>query len=168
MTVNQCLCGQFEFGSYDETGDAESYESYSTECGATTTRVFAQGHDAKLVGYMVRAELAGHEISRTQGGVKYTYPGAVAAANNISQELGDKANGQLLAAKARLARKATQKPRGRAKVEAPVEAPSAPRPTRGKVGRWVYEGTELNGRFTYTKKFGGEVTVEAGNWTEVN
>lgn len=176
-TIKQtrCFCQNFEFGEFD--GNNEDAISYDTNCSQSTTRIFAQGHDAKLVGFLVRAELAGEEIRLTEGGVAITFPGAVAAAGRVSDALADKAQAQLDAARARVAKKelaeARRAARKSAKKAKATEAAEAPAPThrdaRIKVGRWTYDATiELaTGQATYSKKLGGSVTVEAGQYSEV-
>jgi hypothetical protein len=94
--LHPCECSNWDFDL-----DVDRDDDYNTGCKATTIRVFAQGHDAKLVGFMVRAELAGHEISRRSGGMLVTYGGAVDAASKISEALAAKAEAQLAAARAR-------------------------------------------------------------------
>lgn len=161
-TRTRCLCSTFAFGSYGEDGSAESYTDYTTGCGETTTRTFAMGHDAKLVGYMVRAEMSGEEIAQVDGGMRTTFADAIHAAAAISDALAAKTAAQLDAAKARVARKM-------AKVEVPAEPTH--RVSDIKVGRWIYKNATINeatGEATYTPKLGKVRTVEAGKYTEVN
>ena len=179
MTTNQCTCQNFFFGTYGEDGSAESYEDYGTGCTQTTGRTFAQGHDAKLVGFMVRAELNGEEIAQVDGGMRVTFPGAVAAAASISPALGDKADAMMKAAIARLAKK-TAKPRvtktpkqamndlverqAAAELAKPVQ-----RQAKIKVGRWTYDATIFpNGTAAYVTKTGALKNAPAGTWTEIN
>lgn len=175
--TKRCLCSSFDFGTYGPDGSAESYEDYNTGCTQTTTRIFAQGHDAKLVGFMVRAELAGEEISTTDGGIRITHDGAVGAASKVSEALALKAQAQLDAARARIAKKvareAAKAARRSAKavqVEAPapvVEQPKT-REARIKVGRWTYDAViDAAGTATYSKKLGGTVELPSGEYTEV-
>jgi hypothetical protein len=168
-----CACRSFEFGSYDP--DTEQDDTYTTECAQTTTRVFAQGHDAKLVGFLVRAELAGEEISLIDGGMRTSF-GAVTAARAISEALAAKAQAQLDAAKARLAKAAAREASKTARKSAKAAAPkpeAKPEPTtrdaKIKVGRWTYDATidTATGEATYSKKLGGAVTVEQGGYQEV-
>ena len=184
MSVNKCECQNWFFGTYGEDGSAESFEDYGTNCTQTTGRTFAQGHDAKLVGFLVRADLAGEEIAKVDGGMRVTFQNATHAAGTISEALAAKADAMMAAAIARLQKKSnTSKSAVKiaemlaegvredereeaAELVEQVRQATTPRATRGKVGRWVYDGTEQDGRFTYSKKFGGEATVEAGNWTE--
>jgi len=171
-----CACRSFSFGTYGPDGSAESFEDYGTGCNQTTTRIFAQGHDAKLVGFLVRAQLAGEEIRRTTGGVVHTFPGAVAAAATSSDALALKAQAQLDAARARVAkaaaREATKAARKSAKAATPAPAPKAEpmtREARIKVGRWTYEATiDTKTQWaTYTKKLGGTVSIASTDYTEV-
>ena len=162
-----CTCRSFEFGVFDVDTD----EDYTTDCNQTTTRVFAQGHDAKLVGFMVRAELAGQEIRR--GSIHYA--GAVQAAASISEALAAKAQAQLDAAKARLAkgaaREAAKAARKSAKAAEAVEVKPEPatRQATIKVGRWTYPATidTKTGWATYSKKLGGTVSIASTDYTEV-
>ena len=166
--MNKCLCSQFAFGTYGDDGSAESFEDYTTECTRTTKNVFAQGHDAKLVGYLVRAELAGEEISIVRGGVKVTFPGAVSAAGTVSDALALKAEAQLTAAIARLAKAtARQAAKTARKAAKAVEAP-ADREVTIKVGRWTYDATVTStGVASYTNKKGAKVVLAQGEYTEV-
>jgi hypothetical protein len=168
-----CACRSFEFGSYDP--DTEQDDTYTTGCKQTTTRVFAQGHDAKLVGFLVRAQLAGEEISRIDGG-RVSFADAVTAANTISEPLALKAQAQLDAAKARIAKKAAREAAKAARKSAKAAAPAAPakpepttRQARIKVGRWEYDATIdiATGEATHTRKLGGTRTLALGEYKEI-
>lgn len=169
----KCTCSSFEFGTW--TGEVpegadpgDYYETTTTGCVESTWNTFAMGHDAKLVGFLVRAELAGQEIRHGST----TFPGAVQAARAISDRLADKAQGQLDKARTRKPRKAkATKPGLQAIIEAEVEAIEAPAPTveaQIKVGRWVYPAVidRATGRATYTNKKGAEITVARDQYTE--
>jgi hypothetical protein len=160
----QCTCQTFFFGTWGPDGSAESFEDYGTECTQTTGRVFAQGHDAKLVGFLVRAELAGEEIATVSGGMRRTFQDAVDAAASISQALAAKTEAQLIAAQKRAAKKAN-KPAKKAKAAAPQPTTRA---AKIKVGRWTYDAT-INeaGHATYTTK-SGQVTATSDKYTEIN
>jgi hypothetical protein len=184
-----CACRSFEFGTYDP--NTEQDDTYTTECNQTTTRIFAQGHDAKLVGFLVRAELAGEEISLTDGGMRTSFGGAVNAAGRISEALAAKAQAQLDAAKARLAkaasREATKTARKSAKAAAAPEAPAqrhnpmnpggavvvdlipSSRLANIKVGRWTYTARidSATGEAKYSNKLGVAKTVARGSYQEV-
>jgi hypothetical protein len=168
--LHACECSNWEFGSYGPSGSAESFQSTGTGCQAMTHRVFAQGHDAKLVGFMVRADTDGLEISKTTGGVKHTFPGAVDAAASISQALAMKAEVQLVAQNRRAAKKTVGKLAGKvAKDETKVTYLPTTRHATIKVGRWTYDATVeiATGEATYAKKLGGAVTAKLGEYTEV-
>jgi hypothetical protein len=170
--LTQCLCSSFDFGTFGEDGSAESYSDYNTGCTQTTTRVFAQGHDAKLVGFLVRAELAGEEISTSGGGMRMTYDGAVKAARTVSEALAAKAQAQLDAAKARLAKKAEVAARKAASRSAKkaVKVTETPkdRTATVKVGRWTYEA-KIDGATGYAliAKKTGPVSIPPTKYTEV-
>ncbi len=169
--TTRCNCSTWEFGSYGPTGDASDYDSYTTNCVETTARTFAMGHDAKLVGFMVRAEMAGEDISRDQGGMRVTYSGAVQAAATISEALAAKAQAQLDAAKARIAKKAAREATKTARKSAKAAAPApTTRTATIKIGRWTYEATITlaTGEAAFTTAKGEAKTAAAGKFTEIN
>jgi hypothetical protein len=167
----QCLCQSFEFGEFD--GENEAAISYDTNCNQTTTKTFAQGHDAKLVGYLVRADLAGEEMRIVEGGVAITFPGPVEAAGHVSEALAAKAQAQLDAARARIAKKAAREAaktaRKSAKAATAAEAPRvvAPVESQIKVGRWTYTAMVnlVSGEAVFTAKSGVERTLGRGEYT---
>lgn len=157
-----CTCSSFEFGTYDP--ETEQDDTFTTECSASTHSKFAMGHDAKLVGYLVRADMAGLEISRTEGGMRVTYQNAVHAASAISDKLAEKAQHQLDAAHRREMKKAS-KP-AKTKVAA-VPLPPANRAATIKVGRWTYPATiDSTGLATYTTKQGEIKALTSDKYTE--
>jgi hypothetical protein len=169
-TLHACECSKWEFDL-----DVERDDDYSTGCTAQTKRIFAQGHDAKLVGFMVRAELAGHDISRTDGGVLVTFGGAVHAAGKISEALAVKAEAMLTAqvAKATKKRHRTEVKAAGAKLalaeyqeakQAKAEIP--PIEAEIKVGRWTYPALveTVSGEATYTAKSGVVRTLARGEY----
>ncbi len=168
MATKTCVCAAFEFGTFEPNSDSD----YGTECRRTTTNIFAQGHDAKLVGFLVRAELAGDEIRVNNNGVVHSFHGAVHAAGTISEALAAKAQYQLDAARARLAKKelreANKAARKSAKAVKVAETPKD-RDARIKVGRWTYDAVidGKTGWATYTKKSGDSVHVAPTNFQEV-
>lgn len=159
--TTRCLCSSFEFGVFD----VETDEDYGTDCTQSTTKVFAQGHDAKLVGFLVRAELAGQEIRR--GSVHFA--GAVQAASSISSALAAKTQAQLDAAKARLAKKASKPLRGEVRIAKKAEAPApTKREATIKIGRWTYDATiDPNGFALYNTKKGECKSAKPGEYTEI-
>lgn len=172
MSMTKCLCQSFSFGSYGPDGSAESFTDYTTDCTQTTTRTFAQGHDAKLVGYLVRAEMAGEEIATVEGGLRITFGDAIKAAKSISDALAAKTEAQLDAARARLAKKAEMEASKKAKRSArkadKAEAAPALVATRIRVGRWEYDAMiDGEGKATYTSSKGEVTSREAGQYKVV-
>lgn len=54
-----CFCGAFELNDpADESGES----TFTTGCESTTVRMFAQGHDARLVSFLVSGHADGYEI----------------------------------------------------------------------------------------------------------
>ncbi len=160
--LKPCECSLWEFDL-----DVDRDDDYSTGCQAMTVRTFAQGHDAKLVGFMVRADIAGHEISKREGGMLVSYAGATHAAGTISDALALKASIQLEAQRARAAKKAS-KPARKA-TPAPAPAPLLPIEARIKVGRWTYDAKidRDTQAATYTTKLGATKTAKLGEYSQV-
>lgn len=180
--MNKCLCSQFEFGTFEINSD----DDYGTDCRQSTTRAFAQGHDAKLVGFVVRAELAGQEIRQNNGGVIHSFQGAVHAAGVVSEALAAKAQAQLDAARARVAKKAAREAAkaarksggaerklaeaaGLVKKEILAKATPEVRWVKIKVGRWEFDAkidakTEVA---TYTSRKGELKSVQPGEYRVV-
>jgi hypothetical protein len=67
-SLHGCACRMFEAGNRIdiEGGDVDFVDVRTTGCNASTTRLFAQGHDAKLVSLSARAPRGG--APRTQLG----------------------------------------------------------------------------------------------------
>lgn len=85
-----CACSNFEAHTRNE--DPNQIEILGTGCTRQTPRTFAQGHDAKLVSFLVAAELANLDIhSGRNSGVLRSHDGAYEAALAISDALGVKA-----------------------------------------------------------------------------
>ena len=176
-TLHRCECSNWDFGQW--TGEVpegadpgDYYETSGTGCQAMTNRTFAQGHDAKLVGFMVRAELGGLDINRNSGGVRHSFGGAVHAAQSISDALAAKAQGQMDAARARLAKKAVSRLTRKVTKAEIAEAKAAtkepePQLVKAKVGRWTYEGTigPVTRDFVYRNKLGQMKTAPEGKYT---
>jgi hypothetical protein len=183
-SLKPCECSKWEFGQFEPNTDTD----YNTQCTEQTKRSFAMGHDAKLVGFLVRAELAGDEIRVNNGGVVHSFQGAVHAAASVSEALAAKAQAQLDAARARIARKAAREAAKTARKSAKqamdtlvdrqaahevAEAKKA-QPTHRhatiKVGRWTYRAAieVATGDLIYTNKKGEDVALQAGQYTEVN
>lgn len=123
-----CSCGKFWAGTTtqpEEGGDLVIENERNTGCDAMTTRQFAPGHDAKLVSFLVAAELDGLELHDGEG----TSADAVTMLRN--RGLG------LLAHKAKRAleiglRKAQA---AKARAEAKAAKTAAPREVAAKVAK---------------------------------
>ncbi|MFF5214805.1 hypothetical protein [Micromonospora sp. NPDC000442] len=175
-----CRCSTFEVGEAFET----------TGCDRQTARLFAQGHDAKLVSFLVRAELDGKDIHwGRETGVLYSGD-AVTAAQSVSLALAAKAGAMLAKAQERAAKKAAKTK----KVEPEIDARElrdldelevddldsdpgvvdAPVPATGahgqtiKVGRWTYPGTVMpDGVAIYHDKKGHRRVARKGEFRVV-
>jgi hypothetical protein len=170
-----CYCRSFEFGEFD--GENENAVSYDTDCDQVTTRVFAQGHDAKLAGFLVRAEMAGEEIRVVEGGVAISGD-ARSMARRVSEPFEAKVVALIDAARRRVAKKAladaTKAARKSAKTaerklaeDAGVVVKLAPIEARIKVGRWEYDAQidRDTREATYAGKLGGSKTVAEGKYS---
>lgn len=83
-----CLCSEFEvIDPKDETGES----TFTTGCNLTTKRMFGQGHDARLVSFLVESYLDGYQIRHIKNGVASTYATPADAAALASDKLRDKA-----------------------------------------------------------------------------
>lgn len=145
-SLKDCACRSFEVGEEFETGGQPDRSIFTTECDRSTHSVFAQGHDAKLVGFLVRAHLDGQTLWRNAGGMLVTFSGPVEAARTISEALAVKAEKMLATAKRkadeRAARLADKEAKKTAKTNqptatettapVPAETKSAPRRRRAK------------------------------------
>lgn len=188
-TLQPCFCRSFEVGVDIGTDENPDVTIETTGCTQMTHRVFAQGHDAKLVSFLVRGELDGKDIrSGRDSGLVTTHAGAVAAAGLASPDLAAKAATMLRTGQ----RKADAKAASAAKREAAKQAkaekgaeraaalqarldakkdngePAGEQATpvipeahvKAKVGRWEYAGTENpDGTFTYISSTNGEAKV---------
>lgn len=132
--LRPCACSTFT--AYNTERDVE----YTTGCSRQTTRDFAPGHDARLKGHLISWAILGYEIrvgdttkSAEGWAASYGFGYMVAAGIKRSQERGQ--------AKADKIAKRIAK-----KAEADVKSVTA------KVGRWTYEGSLVNGTFTYVDK----------------
>ncbi|KOU97418.1 hypothetical protein ADK91_32830 [Streptomyces sp. XY511] len=138
-----CTCSQYEA------------DGQTTGCTATTARVFAPGHDAKLKGFLIRAGAAGVEVTRTDAAGHRTATSAEDAASpfifaNMVVAGIKRAQDKAVAKAARQAARAAKKVA--AKVEPAVEVTA-------KVGRWNRVGTVQGDTFTYTDAKGATKTT---------
>jgi hypothetical protein len=86
--AHPCLCGFFEVGNYE---DGNGDEVFTTGCDQSTMRQFAQGHDARLVSFLVDGHFDGYTIRLVRGGVATSFGNPGDAARTASDALGDKA-----------------------------------------------------------------------------
>lgn len=162
-------------------GDLTWDEELTTECAATTKRVFAPGHDAKLKSALIRWGAAGHEVTRDDDGVNTSadastlaakFPfGHMVAAGITRAEAKAAAKAERLAAKNDPAKKAAKKALQQAKQamtqaldEAKIDAGERgyklqADEVKAKVGRWLRVGTVEGDTFTYTDAKGATKTT---------
>lgn len=165
----------------DADGEMIDIEEISTGCTATTRNEFAQGHDAKLKSFLIKAGVAGYEVARVEGGLRVSNDAASMAreygfahmvvdgiAKGIAKKLAaaDRAERMHEAKAAKQAPKAAPAP----VVEELTEVEEAPEaqveaipagPVKAKVGRWTYEGVIVDDRFHYTSKLGQAKSTDA-------
>lgn len=122
--------------------DAETgFATLATGCTGVTTKTFAPGHDARLVGLLQTAQRLGGEASIPSGDLSVSYePAQLAAAIGMSDHLVDKV-------------------RFGGSVKKPGAKAAKPAPVQAKVGRWTYEGTVQGGEFTYVTAKGETKTT---------
>lgn len=160
----------------DEHGEMVDIEEIGTGCTATTKNEFAQGHDAKLKSFLIKAGIRGLEVAKVEGGLRMSSDAA-----NMAREYGfadmvvegiRKGVAKALAAQDRANRKheaqaAKAAPKAKAPAEPVVEVVDTARDVIAKVGRWTYKGTEDQGTFTYQSKLGGRKTTDKYEVVEV-
>ena len=95
-----CACSRFLLADVAGASEGEEPALFDTECSSTTLRVFAQGHDARLVSFLVSGEIDGLQARENRNGVVYTYDNAAHAAGSISGALGAKAEAAVARLKA--------------------------------------------------------------------
>jgi hypothetical protein len=112
---HDCLCSTFLLL---DPQDADT--KFDTECKSTTMRVFAQGHDARLVSFLVGGHFDGYSIAQdAQGGrVLFDNPGHAAA--SVSDALGEKADRAVANEKAKREAKDTKDKERQAAKDAKV------------------------------------------------
>lgn len=109
--LTPCACSNFEAHVAPTTGNvetdiAEDITILTTNCPRQTHNTFAQGHDAKLVSFLVQWDLAGYEIhSGRNSGVLRSHDSAETAGYAISAALGEKAARAIESAQAKALRK---------------------------------------------------------------
>jgi hypothetical protein len=84
--TKDCLCGNFEvFDPKDEDS------VFNTGCNQTTKRQFAQGHDARLVSFLVGGVADGYSLRMVKDGVSQSFATPEDAARTASEALAQKA-----------------------------------------------------------------------------
>lgn len=176
--LHACNCRNFEAGNRVdvEGGDVDFVNVRTTGCNASTTRLFAQGHDAKLISFLVAAEQDGLEIALVGQGSSWGR--AEDAARTISDALATKAANMIATAQAKAAKKAnkprvtkTPKQAMNDLVERQTAAILTPatREATIKRGRWTYAATiDTKTQWaTYTDKKGTAISVASTDYKEV-
>ncbi|MFF0395046.1 hypothetical protein ACFYSJ_04530 [Streptomyces sp. NPDC005248] len=152
----------------DLTWDAE----LTTGCTATTKRVFAPGHDAKLKSALIRWGAEGHEVTRDDDGVntsadaetqakKFIFANMVAAGIKRAQaKAAAKAEREAAKKALRQAKQAMTNALYEAKVDAGVRGyKRGSQEVTARVGRWERTGTVEGDAFTYTDAKGATKTT---------
>jgi hypothetical protein len=166
---HDCLCQSFEVA---DPKDEDSV--FTTGCEQTTKSVFAQGHDARLVSFLVDGHFDGYAIRQVVDGVAQTFPTPADAVAKVSTPLRDKAlkatenreardKAKKDAADAREAKKAEAKAakekaaadKAAAKEAAKTDGPKA-------TGAEVVAGSEEGDTTPLAE---GEVKIKVGRWT---
>lgn len=116
--LKACKCRDFEAHVMTDGGNPDDIEIVGTGCKAETNRLFAQGHDAKLVSFLVKWELDGLNIAYGRATGVLTHTDAVGAAGTVSEALAVKAQNALnKATEKEIARKARQDTKARKAAE---------------------------------------------------
>jgi hypothetical protein len=142
--VESCGCGGWTF--VDEDGEITA----QLTCRMGTTRTFAPGHDARLKGEFIRRGVQGEQVRLASGELIST----VQAAGRFG--FGHMVRDGIERRIAKLAERDVRRS-PKAKSAEPVPTPST---ERAKVGRWVYEGHEVEGWFYYTDKQGSSRSTD--------
>ncbi len=141
-----CLCRLFLLAKPED--DAE----FRSECAAETKSQFAQGHDARLVSFLVQGQLDGYQLFRDDEAGRIQFDDAGHAAASCSEALGQKADKAIQNAIARrdekaaraasrtIARAQAKAEREAAKEKAKAEKAAAPKDSKAKVVEGSQEG----------------------------
>lgn len=98
-----CACQTFELVGKDDPD-----EVFKTDCGRTTKSVFAQGHDARLVSFLVDGYMDGYALRRVVNSTASSYATPADAAGTVSEALRNKAATATVNAQAKAAAKAAK------------------------------------------------------------
>jgi len=160
--AHSCLCGHFEVRGKTED------EVFSTGCEQTTFSTFAQGHDARLVSFLVDGHFDGYSLWFVKDGErKFDTPaGAAAMASDALRDKAVKATAnrqtrveaknarEQARADAKAAREAAKQARAAEKAAAKAEGPKT---TGGEVAAGSAEGDG-------TPLAEGQVKIKVGRW----
>lgn len=83
-----CYCSTFEVGNYE---DGNEEDVFTTGCNQTTKGTFAQGHDARLVSFLVDGYLDGYKLRQVVGNKATMFATPAEAARTASDALAEKA-----------------------------------------------------------------------------
>ena len=119
----------------------------SATCTSETNRIFAQGHDARMVSILVAQVLSGATTGAGASEAIRRTGASEALVTKFLVALGNAVNKAQAKADRKAARTASK---GKPATE--VLATRADVVVRGKVGRWTYDGQVVDGQFRYTDK----------------
>lgn len=123
-SLHNCKCRDFwaEFDvATDENGAQVSERRETTGCERQTNRLFAQGHDAKLVSFLVKWEIEGGEIYYGRMTSERIGTDATGAARTISEALEGKTERALVKAMDKAIARLDRQTRRKAKADTSVE-----------------------------------------------
>lgn len=177
--LKPCACSLFQVEKRTDIADGDLVR---TGCTRQTNRQFAQGHDAKLVSFLVAADIEGRLMMVDGLAENFGSADEILRAT-FGEALAAKAQRAIVNALDKAARAKTPKaakaaaPREVAVTvvePTPVEAPTqlgkytVEPDIKGKVGRWIYEGHEnSDGTFSYVVASGEQKLAQVGKWTKV-
>jgi len=169
-----CLCRFYEV--YDPK-DEEAV--FTTGCELTTKATFAQGHDAKLVSFLVDGKADGYEIRTVKDGktTKHDTPGeAVADASNALQTKAEKAwSNRVAKTTAAATRKANRDKLKADKLAAKVKAKAEKEATAAKAKADKIDGPKAVGvevvagsnEGSTAELRPGQAVIKVGRWEYV-
>ncbi|MFC7790964.1 hypothetical protein [Streptomyces cinereoruber] len=152
-----CECSRYDAMFPDELTEENlesgDYQVFETGCTATTKRLFAPGHDAKLKSALIKWGALGLEIRRTDEA------GVAVSAEAVKHASRYKFAGMVEAGIKRAEERRVAKAAKAEERAAKQAAKTAPKVVTAKVGRWTREGTVTDGVFTYTDAKGAMKTA---------
>ncbi len=169
-TAHPCACS-----TYFLTGETPD-ERYAPECELTTFSTFGQGHDARLVAFLVDGFFDGYQLGRTLNGTEVKYASPAEAVAGISEALRlkaekateNRANRVALSQSkvaAREAKKAEAAAEKLAKAEAKAAAKEAAKAEKAKTPQAeVVAGSETGDQAELRD---GQARIKVGRWKYV-